>query len=397
MWACEMGTCIPPSSCQASNAPTAVASGSDVFVYEPYGSWSESTSGVKRFQVEPAGAPPALSIYTSGAVNVCSANAVTKVVVCSENDTHVNIINPSGGVPGTMVNTVLSDGATGTQYFSGGWDIYTAGVAMDALHNRAVMAVGVAPGGRGGFQTLNLATMAFSPVIPAPLGIMTSEAILVDPMRNLVLSPNEQNHYVVLNTATSAVYDMPITMPLDFGLMDSAAEDCSTGIALATVEYSGQMVLVNLNGAAFSGSTWNAPHAVPNFPEFESLSEGTCGIAVDSRSHLGLVTGQLAGGGFGVIQLPATPLAATAIPALVDYVRADIPDVAGEPWQMGDDPHSTAVYSSPSSGKPFGVVPNQARSTVAVIDMRALLAAPRVPGTHTAQTPLPSGVVRFVQ
>lgn len=396
--ACEMGTCLPAGACLPGNAPSVALAGTTVYAYEPMGSWVEATTGIKRFRIEPAGAPPALMIPTPAPVSSCTVNTVTRVVACTGDANDVYIINPVGTQPGISVSTMLTDGATAPQTFSGGFP-NTSGLAIDPVFNRAVVAVGLAPGGNGGLQTLDLGSLSFGPVVSLGPSLQTSEDILIDPLRRLVLSPNEQNHYMLENLNTLSVFDMDLHTLLPLGEMDSAAEDCSTGIALASVEFTGQLVLVNLNGASFSGGKWTAPVVAPDFPELETLFAGTCGISVDPRNHLGVVTGEFGGAGFGAISLPSAPLASTAAPALLDYIRADIPDnpACGGSWAMGMDPHSTTVYASPSSGKSFAVMVNAGRSCAAVVDLQALLAAPRVSGTHTAQTPLPAGVVRFVQ
>lgn len=396
-WACEMGNCIPPSSCLPANAPAAVVSGTDVFVYESRGSWNELATGIKRFQVEPVGSPSAVTIPTPSTMNSCAANPLTKTVACAENGDYVDLIEPSGGIPGTAITATLLDGATATQSFSLG-SPFTAGIAVDPLNDLGVVAVGLSPGNQGGFQLLHLTPWIFEPVIPAPPGLMTSEGILIDPLRQLVLSPNEQNHYVLVGTTTSSVFDMPVTLPLG-GMMDSAAEDCSTGIALASVENTGQIVLANLNGATYAPGTWTAPYVVMNLPELGPpwLSHGVTGIAVDSRTHLGVVTGEFGGSGFGVFSLPATPPDSTTAPAIVDYVRARIPvQPDGQPWAMGGSPHPVTLYTSPSTGKVYAVLANQARTFVAVVDLQAALAAPRW-AAHVAAPLAPGSVVRLVQ
>ena len=54
----------------------------------------------------------------------------------------------------------LTSGGTGTIGFSGG-SCTNCGVAMDAVHNKAL--IGLSIGGAGGFQFLNLATSVFEP------------------------------------------------------------------------------------------------------------------------------------------------------------------------------------------------------------------------------------------
>ena len=79
----------------------------------------------------------------------------------------------------------------------------------------------------------------------------------------------------------------------------SAAEDCSTGIALAAVG-SAELYLADLSQATFtSGSpagSWTAPQQFLSVPEFNFLAYngalyGTEGLAVAPGSQLAIVTG----------------------------------------------------------------------------------------------------------
>jgi len=53
---------------------------------------------------------------------------------------------------------------------------------------------------------------------------------------------------------------------------------------------------------------------------------------------------------------------------------------------MGLDPHTVTAYVSPNGGKAYAVISNQARTFLVKVDMAMLLAAPRLPGTHTADS-----------
>jgi hypothetical protein len=249
-------------------------------------------------------------------------------------------------------------------------------------------------GGPGGYQFLDLATSTFATPIPA--GTSTSENILFDPILNLVLSPNEENDYQLVDTVASTVLNFN---PTGGGELDSAAEDCSTGIALSSVEFTGNVLLVDLTQRSVSASNWSAPANTQNLPEFAAFSAGTNGIAVaPGNSHLGVVAGEFGGAGFGVIQLPAT--SGTGTPAVVDYAAANVPnDPSGTPWAMGLDPHTVTAYTSPNSGAALAVISNLARSYLAVVDLKALLAATRAAGTHNVASTVDlvgSGVIQFV-
>jgi hypothetical protein len=386
---CINSVCTPPGACAPANSLTTLITGTTVAAYVPKGSWSEvaaTNTGVKLVGLE--GSVTATTIPTANPVNSCAGNSATGKVVCSSNLNDVYIIT------GSTVTSTLTDGATNTQQFSGG-SCRTCGVTVDAVHNRAVLTMGLATG--GGYQLLDLAASTFGTPISAGAGVLTAEDILIDPGRNLILSPNESNVYQAVNVAsTPAVFNMTTTG--SGGEMDSAAEDCSTGIALSSVEGTGKLFLTNLTGATFSGGTWTGSSQFQTFPEFASFSAGTDGIAVDSGTHLGVVTGEFGGTGFGAIQLPSTTM--TGVPSVTDWAAANVPnDPSGATWAMGLDPHTVTVYRSPTSNKAFGVFVNGTRTFLAVVDLQALLAAPRTAGTHNVSPTfdlVSNNVVRFV-
>src|SRR5439155_3641245 len=191
-----------------------------------------------------------------------------------------------------------------------------------------------------------------------------SEDILWDPGRNLILSPNETGVYTLFNTTS--------TPPAEFanfvgGTLDSAAEDCLTGIALSTVEFTHTLYLADLTQATFTpgspAGTWTDAGAgfqsFPEFSPFDSSEAGTSGIASAPGSHLGIVTGEFPVGpdanAVMAIQLPST--SGSGIPAVVDYAVANLPnDPSGNPFSMGCDPHTVTAYVSPTTSRAIGLV-----------------------------------------
>lgn len=383
--------CLPSSS-------LAVLSGTNVTAYVPNGSWSSGTTGVQAVPIEGGGSP--ISIPTADEINSCSSNSVTGETVCAANNTHVYTIT------GTSVTNILSDGANAFPSFSGG-SSETPGVAINALSNTAVLGVGVSSSPfSAGLQLLNLSTNTFGTPFASQTPI--SENMSVDPNRNLILSPNEGSGYTLYkidSVGNLSEFDSTIGTGLD---LDSAAEDCTTGIGLSTVEFTGELVIADLTQATFTppvapakAGTWTAPNQTVNFPEFEGFAAGTSGISVASGStHLGIVTGEFGGNSFGVIKLPATSGSGT--PAFVDYVQAFLPNTPdGAAFSAGFDPHTITAYTSPNNGKAYGLMSDWTGGVkwVAVIDLQALLDASRTAGTHSVSPTvnlLTSGIVRYV-
>jgi hypothetical protein len=371
----------PPQSCLPGSSLTALISGANVTGYIPVGSWGETGTGVLIVPIEGTGA--ASMIATPQVVNTCGGNSVTGEVVCTSNATDVYIIN------GTALTTTLTSGANSQEGFSGG-SCSTCNVAVDPSSNTAYLSIGVTAG--AAYQPLNLATNSLLTPISANT-MATSESLLVDTVRGYVLSPNEQSDYQILKTATGQVYDFSFSGASPVPIFDSPGEDCTTGIAMATDESQGTVVLVDLTQAQFTGTTWSAPYNIQSIPEFMTFSAGTDAISVASNSHIGVVTGEFGGDGFGVFVMPST--SGTGTPALVDWVAANIPSTPDSmAWSMGEDPHTLTTYTSPTSGKQYAIFEDDVSETgmrtyVAIVDMNALLARPRAGvGTHTLATPL---------
>jgi hypothetical protein len=384
----------PPGSCQPSNSLTVLVTGRNAVAYVPKGNWSVThVTGVSVVNVEGTSVTPTI-IPTPNVVNACAPNPISGQTVCSANNTDVYLIS------GTTLDSTLTSGGSGIIQFSGG-SCTNCGVAMDAVHNKAV--VGLSLFGTGGFQFLDLGPLPlFEPAIASkapgtnfPANI--SEDLLIDPIRSLLLSPNERGNYEIVNVATSA-------SPAFFenavvgGALDSAGEECTTGIALAPKEFSGPSVvfIADLTQATFttgSPGTWTAPSQNQSLSE-SFLSAGSSGIAVAQETHTGVVTGEFGGNTLTAIALPATSGSGT--PAITDWVTCSI----GNGFSNGFDPHTVTAYQSPNTGDAIAVLANGGPTFLAVVDLTKMLNTTFVPrtvaGHGCASGPLPATVVSFV-
>jgi hypothetical protein len=381
----------PPGSCQGSSSLTVLVTGTNVIGYVPKGNWSIThTTGISVVNIE--GTTVANTVVpTPGVVNSCASNALSGQTVCTANDTDVYLLS------GTALTKTLSSSGSNQIFFSGG--ICTnCGVAIDAIHNKA--AIGLSLGGRPGFQILDLgATPSFEAPFTSPAGLI-SEDPLFDPTRNLLLSPTELNDYEIVNLTTS-------TTPAFFehsgiqsgGELDSAAEECGTGIALAPAEFSSpsRVFVADLSQATFTpgspGGTWVAPSEVQTLSE-SFLSAGASGSAIAQGTHTGLISGEFGGNTVTAIALP--PTSGTGVPAITDWVTCQV----GGGFVNGYDPHTVTAYQSPNSGDAISVLANAGASSLAVIDLTSMLnpaIVPRTTGGHgCASGTLPSGVLSFI-
>jgi hypothetical protein len=384
----------PPGSCQPSSSLSVLVTGANVVSYVPKSNWGGGATGVSLVNVEGTSITPGL-IATTNAVNSCASNPASTppMTVCTANNTDVYLI-PAGSTPTV---TTLTSGGSGTIGFSGG-DCTNCGVAMDGVHNKALIGLSVA--GAPGFQYLDLgASPSFEAPLVSPAGEI-SEDPLIDPSHNLLLSAAENGNYEIADVSTT-------TAPKFFenatggGELDSSGEDCSTGIALAPAEFSDPSSvfiadLLHATKTAGTPGTWTAPSQNQILSE-SSLSAGANGLAVAQGTHTGIVAGEFGGDAITAIALPAT--AAGGTPAITDWVSCNI----GSGFDDGDDPHTVTAYKSPNSGDAIALLANGGATTLAVVDLTAMLnttTVPRTSGTglgHACATsPLPASVVSFI-
>jgi Bacterial Ig-like domain (group 3) len=400
----------PPkiASCRPTSSLTTLVQGSSVTAYVPNGNWMSSAKGILVVPIEPLPAASPTAITTPGVVNSCSANPVTGQTVCTANDNDVYLIS------GSSLDATLTSGATGAASFSGG-RCANCGVTINAVTNTAVITIGdsSAPSGSG-LQFLNLNTKTFSAPIPA--ANVVSEDVLWDPGRNLILSPDEEGTYDLFDTSKSPPVEYGYSVG---GTLDSAAEDCLTGIALSTDEFTSNLFISDLTQAKYvpgSPGTWTTPSMfldVTDFDPFVLWEAGTDGIAVAPGTHLGIATGEFpsppsTGNGIIVFELPSSSGKGT--PAYVDWAVVALPnDPTGNPFSMGCDPHTVTAYISPATGKAVGLVSDYGAVScsadgtpvyLGLIDLKGVLNAPRVAGTHAVSPSYDlqgNGVVSFVK
>jgi hypothetical protein len=370
--------------------------GANVTAYVPNGAWRTPSTGVQVVPLEPVPVALPQSIATPDTVNACVSNSVTGETVCVANGTDVYLIT------GATLNSTLSSGSTAIRP-PGAPGCKNCDVAIDGVSNTAIIPMGLAAAPSGtGFQLLNLTNNTFTAPFPAVNTI--GEGIQADPCRGILLSPSEKGTFEVFNTSTGTITEF-VNAISGAPQLESAAEDCATGISVSSIEAMNQVFITDLSQATFTpgspAGTWTAPGQILTFPDFSGFSQGTDGISVPQGSHLAIITGEDGGNQFGVLQLPAT--SGTGTPTVADFVAATLPNTPdGHLFEQGTEPHTIGSYTSPNDGKVYGLMSNGFNvppTYLAVIDLQALLSAPRTPGTHTIDPSfdlLAHGVVRYV-
>lgn len=257
---------------------------------------------------------------------------------------------------------------------------------------------------QAGFQFLDLATNTFEPAFTTQdPGGQISEDPLIDPVRHLLLSPSEDNNYEIVNVANSTspqFFEQAVTAG---GELDSAAEDCSTGIILAPAEFSGpsQVFIADINNpgsapqAVFtpgSPGSWTAPQQVQTLAG-SNLSAGASGASVAQGTHTGVIAGEFGGDGLTAIALPTTS-GAGAVPAIGNWATC----ATGGGFSMGLDPHTLVAYQSPNGGDAIALMVNDGATQLAVVDLTRMLDGTTVPTTGNVcnSGTLPPTAVSFI-
>jgi hypothetical protein len=375
--------CAPASSLGINSPVTGPAR---VQAVVPSGCWGCGSTGFKVVELENGGGPPmaTVPIPTPSVVNSCAANPATGEFICVGNDARVY----TGDAPSATLTGTLTSASNAFTGFSGG-NCFNCGVAVDALNNNALIAMGHAGSPSGtAIQVLSLSTSTFSP--PVDLFHHITEDIVIDPLTGQYYSANESNIFDIIPFAPGTgtpTGQFGMSIAGVGGEADSTAVDCSTGIVAAPFEFTSSIVLADPTQATFipgAPGTWAAPRTFFTFAGAAALSAGASGMVIaPGSSHLAIVTGEFGGSEFVVAQLPNTSGPGNPPPTVLDY--AVVTCLTGV--SAGLDPHTVSAYTSPNDGKAYGVFASGPfagiPTSLAVVDMAAILALPRNPGTHT--------------
>ncbi len=437
---------VPVGSCQPSNAMSVLALDKQVFSFVPKGSWPPvpPQNDVVVVNVEPYGVP-VTRIPTPEPLSSCASNSLTGQTVCTSNVKNVYVFslpenkdnkdhdNGKENKDNNSSNrvTILPDSASGQSMLFGG-TCMTCAVTMDSIHNQALVSMSLLVPPRkqnstatSGFQFVDLGQKpttetAFRSEAPKALNLggEISKGVLIDPIRDWILSPDESGNYEIIKVGKQGGEDNeedkahnknngkdeesqlaffennPINDPQSqfLATFGSAGEDCRTGIALATAEFSdpSEVYLTDLTRAQFQPGdpgSWRAPSNFQSLPGSSIPPFGPHGIAIAQGTSTGLITG-LTSDTITAIKLPAMAGPGTT-PAITDWVTCRLPGITG------NAPHTVNAYLSPNTGHAMAVVGNFSSTALWRIDLTQLLNLPRV--AHTcASAFIPPEVMRTI-
>ena len=256
------------------------------------------------------------------------------------------------------------------------------------------MGLSSAPSGTG-IQLLSLANNTLG--TPYPAVISVSKGIQTDPCRSIILSPSEGGVFDVFNTSSTSITEFANAVAAGSPQFDSAAQDCTTGIAMATIEGTSTALHHGFDPgdvyARFSSRDVDCAGTGSVFPGVRRLRPtGQMGSPLFPVLTWRLLQVKVAGTSLVLCCFHPRPGAAS-LPwwiTLLPHCQA-LPD--GHVFEQGTEPHTIAGYASPTNSKAYGLMANgfSIPSTyLAVIDLQALLSAPRTAGTAYGRSQLRS-------
>ncbi len=385
-------------------------------------------------------------------INSCASDPILGQTVCTANQYSNNVYviknTGAGGLP--QVTSVVPTAGSGRISFTGGC-CTTCGVAMDAKKHKAWIGLSLngpggtdncdttrTPTGTPGFQVLDLASDVMeNPAIPSDAH-QISEDWLVDPtsIPPRLLSPSEGKYCnPALASGCHPNYEIGnITYPTGGGPAtvqfyenrldqlsgypggdgpDSAAEDCSAEIALASIEFETRTLstpfIADLTQAIFAGNTWSDPGS-----QFYPMSGSY--LSASSRLAAGPIAIAQGGSHEGVMGQEGSGLSGDPVANTITAFKLNFPYVAGTPffdwvtcnlgsipndsspfWQ-GADPHTVTAYQSPNGARhSFAVLANKAPANhLAVVDLDLMLSTTvtrwaQVAYSHVCNVGVPPG------
>ena len=282
----------------------------------------------------------------------------------------VNVVNVSSSATMSQTGTFTSDAATLIEYSGGSFDI--TGVVYDGADNAVLISANT------GYELYGPSTpFAKIKAVADPAG-RPAENFGYNPVTDQVWSPTYDGSsgatLSVIGMNTGSAY-LDSSLPAGLGSPDSGAVDQVTNVAIAPEEGPGLVHVLNLGAATYSGTTFTAPETEFTLANVDPLV-GTYvpASAVDSAQHIGFLSGEFGSTDFCAMTLPAA--AGTGAPVISDWVCANFPNTPdGAAFESPFDPHATSTFDL--GGKAYGLMFNTQDSYVAVIDLKAFLAAPR--------------------
>ncbi len=366
--------------------------------------------------------PAALSVPISFGVDSCAADAAHAKVVCVGYDSSkVAILDiadflstiESAGTPsaGQIAELEVDLGNTETVSISGG-ECVNCGVLTDPDADRFIISSG------DGVRVLDYTGAVIDSYLSDAERSFTTENFGFDAAHHLVISPEYEttNNYLwvidldthrpyrwtrrLVDQSTDPVNGLPVlVIPMT---ADSASIDPSTQIVTIGDEFTTTLLVLDLSSAKFDDSSGTFTDDAYSLVALDNVASTggllTTGQAIDPKDHV-LFLEEEFGAGIGVVELPATGGAGPVALRDQDYTSALVPDASAvcpgvTSWMNVGDPHGLSLFTGRVDGREKGLLIDESKTCLAVIDLDTFAAAPELSGTNTAASL--DGIVRFV-
>ena len=360
------------------------------------------------------GAPALITTIDLGTTNYATTTGgdPTAIVAASTDSTDVWFIDPTTD---TLVKHINLDATYGVSGFSGSVG-YVTGIAADPEMHIAILSVW------NGFALADLTTHSITTVIQAP----PSENFGYDSLHRIIYAPFYDCAGAVLNgTMHPSACNTPMT-PLDAGLASNRGQVMLDGLSLITlsdntvytyentaamnpdapvgpepdsagVDTVHQMVVVpsELGGFQnvidFSMASFDQANKTVSAPLRVITGVPFDGVAVEPTSRIALFADE-AGTDIAVVDMPAASMGSQA---WVQGTMPALPGGAGAFHHLGD-PHSLAVTTLLSSGRPVGLVVDGNRQWVGRVDLETLAALEMGDASVTADAAQMSAAITYL-
>ena len=298
----------------------------------------------------------------------CSSDQKHQVVFCAGfGSGMITDINATA-----ETNTEFDSGASGTLNFSGG-SCTICSVAYDVVDNAFIIEDPNPTASGGRFQRVPEAAPH-----TIDMTIATSdpqENPGYDYVKNWIFNPGYDSS--VLQVADFNTGKLFTTASAISGMFtpDSGTVDVGTHVAQTPDECnSANVTVADLGTATMSGSTLTVTTGQKNLTSGLSGCLQTDASAEDSVLHVTFYAGEFGTTDFGFAQMPGTMSSTT----ISDWAFATFPNTPdGGGWSSAFDPHPIAAFNSPVNCPDCAISVNQPFTWMAVVDLNALLKAPR--------------------
>ena len=338
-------------------------------------------------------------IGISPAPSACTINAPDSLLACISFTSPVITnfqINNNGSL--TQLPSVTTDAPLSGVSNSGGTCVI-CGIEYDDADDAYIIATG------NGYEVYTSPTEPVYNQHGWTIFGNVAENFGYNPVTNTIMSPVyatiDATGLTYINVTGKKAY-VTSSQPMGLFEPDAGAFDSSTNIAAITEEIANQvpantnyLFLENMSSAQLNVPstglfTTTQASVLLSSSLFGRASSTTCdsavtGIAIDPASHLGFVSSEFCGQSngspdgsvtpVGVIALPTSSLAPLSISRQIYLNMPPLPD--GTLWNDAGDPHAVAAMQIQGLCSPCGITYNAESTWLAIIDMNALLTAPR--------------------